>query len=265
MGRFFHAIAFGAVMLLAPGLSSSQGGGAGTVGGSFSSSMSSSGSGGSVSSHGNGNQTTFTYNYPPGAMVFAIANAPYSGHMSSQNVRTLANGVHLNMQSNDQPMDYGDSVGRTRTDAAMSQAPMSARANPNLTPRISRLPEIGDPVAGFRYVLDDANRIAHRIAIQARQNQARPRAALAARSPVAQAAPHVTESGVTSTGEDLGTQSMFGITVTGQRTMTTYPPGTWQGNDGRSLQSANPGVPINMAWCCFQRTPNPTAVNPVPR
>jgi hypothetical protein len=49
MSRFFHLIAFGAVMLLAPGLLFSQGGGAGTVGGSFSSSMSSSGSGGSVS------------------------------------------------------------------------------------------------------------------------------------------------------------------------------------------------------------------------
>jgi hypothetical protein len=232
MGRFFHVIAFGAVTLLAPGLLFSQGGGAGTVGDSFSSSMSSSGSGGTVSSSGNGTQTTFTYNYPPGKTVFVIASAPYSGHMSSQTVRTLANGIHLNMQTNDQPMTYRDSVGRTRTDAAMSQAPMIARAAANFKPRIVRLPEISDPVAGFRYVLDDTNRIAYRITIQARQNQAQPRAKLVAQSPVAQAAPHVMENGVTSTSESLGTQSMFGITVAGQRTTTTYPPGTYQGNDG---------------------------------
>ena len=232
MSRFFHLIAFGAVMLLAPGLLFSQGGGAGTVGGSFSSSMSSSGSGGSVSSSGNGTQTTFTYNYPPGKTVFVIASAPYSGHMSSQTVRTLANGIHLNMQTNDQPMTYRDSMGRTRTDAAMSQAPMIAPTAGNVKPRIVRLPEISDPVAGFRYVLDDTNRIAHRTTINARQNQTQPRGALAARSPVAQATPRAPANGVTSTSENLGTQSMFGITVTGERSTTTYPPGTYEGNDG---------------------------------
>ena len=234
MSRLFDVIAFGAVILLAPGLLFSQGGGVGIAGGSFSSSMSSSGSGGSVSSSGNGTQTTFTYNYPPGGTVFVIAGAPYSGHMSSQNVRTLASGAHLNMQTNDQPMTYRDSMGRTRTDAAMSQAPMMALAAANFKPRIVRLPEISDPVAGFRYVLDDTNRIAHRITIQARQNQAQAqaRAAFDARSPVAQATPHAMENGVTSTSESLGTQSMFGLTVTGQRNTTTYPPGTYQGNDG---------------------------------
>ncbi len=80
MGRFFHAIAFGAVILSAPGLLFSQAGGAGTGGGSFSSSMSSTGSGGTVSSSGDSSHTTFTYNYPPGGTVFVIANAPYSGH-----------------------------------------------------------------------------------------------------------------------------------------------------------------------------------------
>jgi hypothetical protein len=237
MGRFFHVITFGAVTILAPELLFSQGGGAETAGGSFSSSMSSSGFGGTVSSSGNGNQTTFTYNYPSGGTVFAIANAPYSGHMSSQNVRTLANGVHLNMQTNDQPMTYRDSMGRTRTDAEMSPARTIAPASANLKPHILRLPEISDPVAGFRYVLDDANRIAHRIAIQTRQNQTQARAVPGTRAPVAQTRPRVTESGVTSTSESLGTQSMFGITVAGQRTTTTYPPGTYQGNDGQLTSS----------------------------
>jgi hypothetical protein len=228
MARFSHVI-FSAVMLLAPELSFSQSSGGTISGGSFSS-MSSGVSGGSVSSRGNGNETTFTYNYRPGVMVSFIAGAPYSGHTSSQNVRTLANGVHLKTQSNDQPMTYRDSVGRTRTDSAMSPVPSIAPAAVNVMPHMMRLPEITDPVAGFRYVLDDANRIAHRIPIQARQNPAQTRAA--ARIPLPQLPPRMQAGGMTSTSEDLGTQSMFGITVTGQRSTTTYPPGTYQGNDG---------------------------------
>jgi hypothetical protein len=230
MSRCFHVIAFGAVILLAPGLLFSQVSSGEVFGGSFSSSMSSSGAGGSVSSSGNGGQTTFNYNYPAGAMVPVIANAPYSGHTSSQNVRTLASGIHLNMQNGNQPMAYRDSMGRTRTDALMSQAPMIAPAAANFKPHVMRLPEITDPVAGFRYVIDDANRIAYRIKIQARKEQVRP--APAARPPVAQTTPRARENGVTFQNESLGTQTMFGITVTGQRETTTYLPGTYQGNDG---------------------------------
>ena len=248
MRRFFPMTAFGAATLLAPALLFSQGGGAGIAGGSFSSSMSSGGSGGSVSSSGNGTQTTFNYNYPPGAAVFAVAGAPYSGRSSSQTVRTLANGTHLNGQSNDQPMTYRDSMGRTRTDAANQPTPMLAPVAVNAQPRLMRLPEISDPVAGFRYVLDDTNRIAHRIAIQARQNaapnpaQVQARAAMLARpSAGVPAAPHTNANGATSTNENLGTQSMFGITVTGQRTTTSYPVGTWQGNDA-------PLTSVNESW-----------------
>ena len=234
MSRFFHVIAFGAVMILAPRVLFSQGGGGVIGGGSFSGS--SSGPGGSVSSRGDGNGTRFTYDFPPGAPVYFIANAPYSGRMSSQNVRTLANGTHLNAQTIDQQMTYRDSTGRTRTDAAMSLAPMAGPAAANIKPHIMRLPEINDPVAGFRYVIDDANRIVHRIAIQARQSPA-----LTARTPVTPAPPRPIGNGVTSTIESLGTQSMFGVTVTGERTTTTYPPGTYQGND-------SPLTSVNETW-----------------
>ena len=223
MSRFFPVISFGAVMLMAPGPLFPQSVGGGT----FSSSMSAIGSGGSVSSRGNGAQITFTYNYPPGAMVYVIANAPYSGRMSSQNTRTLANGVHLNARTNDQPMTYRDAAGRTRTDSTMGPVPPGAPAS--FRPHLMRLPEINDPVAGFRYVLDDANRIAHRVTIQARQTPALPPSV---RAPVVQPASHTMGNGRTLTTESLGTQAMSGITVTGQRTTTTYPPGTWQGNDG---------------------------------
>lgn len=226
MSRFLFVMT-----LVAPTLLFSQAGGGGAfASGSFSSS--SSGSGGSISSRGNGAQTTFTYNFAPGAQVTVIANAPYSGHTSTQNLRTLANGIHLNSQINDQPMTYRDSAGRTRTDAAMAPIPGIAPVAANIKPHIVRLPEIEDPVAGFRYVIDDANRIAHRIAIQARPDPAQARPALAARRPVTQLVPRAMGNGVIATTESLGTQSMFGITVTGERNTTTYPPGSYQGNDG---------------------------------
>jgi hypothetical protein len=227
MSRFFPVLAFGAMMPLAPGLLFSQGGGGATASNSFSSLMSTVGPGGSVSARGSGAEITFTYNYPPGAMVFVLANAPYSGRMSSQNTRTLANGVHLNARTNDQPMNYRDAAGRTRTDSTMGPVPPGAPAN--FRPHLMRLPEINDPVAGFRYVLDDANRIAHRIPIQARQNPAQ---TPSGRAPAVPPGPRTIGSGRTLTTESLGTQSMSGITVTGERTTTTYPPGTWQDNDG---------------------------------
>ena len=216
MSRFFHVNALCAVMYLAPRALFSQGA---SFGGS------STGPGGSVSSRGNNNETRFTYNLAPGATVYFIPNAPYSGRMSTQNLRTLANGTHLNNRTNDQQMTYRDSTGRTRTDAAMAPMPMSAPAAANIKPHIMRLPEISDPVAGFRYVLDDTNRIAHRIAIQGRQSP------VVTPRPPAPAPPRVIGSGVTSARESLGTQSMSGITATGERETTSYPPGTWQGND----------------------------------
>ncbi len=114
---------------------------------------------------------------------------------------------------------YRDAQGRTRFDARI--APATANAGP----QIVGLAEIMDSVAGYRYILDDFHKVAYRttpcmwpVGSGAFTTATLPPAAVA--------------KGITRTTEDLGTQTMSGVTVTGTRYTTTFPPGTYQGNDG---------------------------------
>jgi hypothetical protein len=205
------------------------------------------GPGGMTSSRSDGQSQTFTYSFPKGATVFAVTGAPYAGRMSSQTIRTLANGTHLTQQSFDQPMTYRDTMGRTRTELERMRMPdlPAAAAAANLQPQIMRLAEISDPVAGYRIILDPVHQIAHRVAIQARQNQA-PNAQVAAARMAANPMPARTmENGSTMKNESLGTQTIFGVTAIGQRNTTTYPVGTYQGND-------QPVTQVNENWRSVQ-------------
>jgi hypothetical protein len=212
------------------------------VGGGIGPAITFTGGGMGVSSRGNNNEVTFTYNIPKDATVFSVTGAPYSGHTSSQTVRTLANGTHLTQQAFEQPMTYRDTMGRTRTESRMQPAPPNSKAQP----QIGSLPEIIDPVAGYRYILDPVHQIAHRVVVQARQNQAvsATSPAAAARMAVTQP-PRTRDDGATVQTESLGTQTMFGIPVTGRRITTTYPVGTYQGND-------QPVTMVNEMWNSVQ-------------
>lgn len=212
------------------------------VGGTISSSTMN-GPGGMTSMRGDAQGQTFTYNFPKGASVFAVTGAPYAGRSSSQTIRTLANGTHLTQQPFDQPMTYRDSMGRIRTDLEKTRIPemMPAAAAAQMKPQIQRLPEITDPVAGYRIILDPVHQIAHRVAIQARQNQAPNPNVTAARMAANPMPARTREDGTTVKSENLGTQTIFGVTAIGQRTTTTWPVGTYQGND-------QPVTQINENW-----------------
>jgi hypothetical protein len=82
------------------------------------------------------------------------------------------------------------------------------------------LVEIQDPLAGYLYVLDSVNHVAHRVPVQPRKPIVRPVPALRA-----------VPTGYTSTSESLGTQVMFGVMLTGQKTTSTTPAGSLMGND----------------------------------
>ena len=213
------------------------GGGVGTASATFA------GPGGMSSMRSDNTGTTFTYKFSPGSTVFAFTGAPYSGRTSSQTVRTLANGTHLNQPAVEQPMTYRDTMGRTRTDVTMTRPPAIAMNGANVEPRIQRLAEIIDPVTGYHYILDDVHKIAHRVPVQARTNQAPGPAVAAAR--VIQMPPRTMQNGTTMTNENLGTQTMFGINVTGQRNTMTYPVGTYQGNDA-------PVTTVTETWTATQ-------------
>jgi hypothetical protein len=174
-------------------------------------------------------ESIMTYNLPQLPHP-ALAGAPYTGQTSYESIRTLANGTHLTQPARLSPMMYRDSMGRTRTDA-MTMPPRPGTT----TPQINRLAEIDDPVAGYRYILDDYHKVAHRIVPCKRSPPA------ARVQPVPASNPGPARMGGNSETEDLGTQTMFGVTVTGVRNTITFPPGSYQGNDG-------PVITIQETW-----------------
>src|SRR5579872_5044300 len=86
----------------------------------------------------------------------AITNAPYAGELVTETVQTLADGTHIT-HTNLGPgqKTWRDSQGRVRTERRIGP-----QDDPNAASRIS---EISDPVTGYVYVLDNINRVAHRI------------------------------------------------------------------------------------------------------
>jgi hypothetical protein len=92
---------------------------------------------------------------------------------------------------------FRDSQGRIRVEQALKAAPIWTT-------------EIFDPVEGFAYLLDDQQKIAHRMAMQPSQQLV---------------AAH--EGGVLpqTTTEKLGAQTIEGVLVEGMRTTTTVAPG----------------------------------------
>ncbi len=111
-------------------------------------------------------------------------------------------------------MMYRDSRGRIRNDSIITR-----QGGPNSQAAVSRPYEINDPVAGYRYIVDDFHQIVYRIAACIPLPPGSPGLP-----------PPAPQSGAIVT-DDLGTQTMQGITVTGQRETTTFPPGAYRGND----------------------------------
>jgi hypothetical protein len=94
--------------------------------------------------------------------------------------------------------------------------------------------EITDPVAGYHYILDLTNRVAHRVALQPFPHRS-PSAPPAAGRPSLASPPIPPGSSpgtrpLDYTNEALGTAVIDGITVEGRLTTTTHPVGS-MGND----------------------------------
>ena len=174
--------------------------------------------GAGVGGRTNSTESVQSYMAPQPAFK-SIEGAPYSGRMSFQTVRTLANGTHLSQSARESPMMYRDSMGRTRTDVAMTPQPIGM----NKSLSISRLAEINDPVAGYHYIIDDLHKIVHRIGTCTPAPQAN--FASGGAMPANAVRPSTEDL-------DLGVVTMSGVAVGGRRWTTTFPPGTYQGNDG---------------------------------
>ncbi len=173
----------------------------------------------------------------PGAVV---KGAPYSATITNESVQTLADGTRI-VQSSDGSAAR-DSQGRTRQDAPLPMiGGLAASDAPHLV-------MIQDPVAGVAYTLNLTDKTAWKHAIPlGRQGMAgtaiatntvvvHGEAGVAGAGPPPSAPPMVWTRRVEMehpgevTAENLGTQTMEGVQVTGVRTTQTIPAGKI-GND----------------------------------
>ena len=178
----------------------------------------------SASSRIQGDTLVVTFRGGPRFLGGAIRGAPYSGDYLSDHTQTLADGTHIS-QSNPTERVSRDSEGRTRTERPFPMAPLPQRVG-----KFSMI-EIADPVAGFAYVLDDVNRVAHRIALPQRPQMGGAGVSFERGAPAATStAPAPDPSRPQFSTEKLGTQMIEGLIADGTRTTTTWPVGA-QGND----------------------------------
>jgi hypothetical protein len=190
----------------------------------------------SVGSVGNGGVTAVA------GKVFGspVQGAPYSATITNESVQTLADGNRI-VQSNT-GATARDSQGRTRQDAALPPiGNLSATNSPHIV-------FIMDPVAQASYTLNLTDKTAQKMAIAsaasgppvstagARQlfvtqlNGIAPADAPPAAPTVAMVKSLGAEEHAEVAIEDLGTQTMEGLLVTGTRTTRTIPAGEI-GND----------------------------------
>jgi hypothetical protein len=141
-----------------------------------------------------------------------VQGAPYSAQAVTQFTQTLASGDHI--QRTMTASIARDSQGRTRVDRSISGVgALSATAGAQ-----ARAIMIHDVVAGVSYALNPASKTGTSMQIQARA--ARP------------AEGHARRAGSTTAAktEDLGTQVIQGVTVTGKRVTRAIAPGQ-EGNE----------------------------------
>lgn len=183
-----------------------------------------------------------------------IAGAPYSGTITNEMTQTLEDGTHIVQTTNGNVAR--DSEGRTRQDAPLPAIGNLSAAN---APHIVF---IQDPVAQVSYTLDLTNKSAQKmiqgqvpasaapdvaiagaaggpgeVPVLAMRLQNGPAAAEAGPMPLPMPPPgmimmqkFVNDDSSQVTTEDLGSQTMQGVTVTGTRTTRVIPKGQI-GND----------------------------------
>jgi hypothetical protein len=152
-----------------------------------------------------------------------VKNAPYSADLVTESVQTLPDGNHIRQSSSVKV--YRDGEGRTRREQTVNLNGLGSNSN------MPQLVFINDPVAGANYALNPKERTATKSSWMreggGRRGNMPPHEPRSARNPNVKT-------------EDLGRQTMEGVTVQGRRMTTTIPSGE-MGND-------QPIVIVNETW-----------------
>jgi len=158
-----------------------------------------------------------------------ITGAPYSGLFTHEDSRTSPDGAPATKKSFSF-MTYRDSKGRVRTEQPIY--PHRAAGEP-APPDNFIVVEIHDPVAGFQYILDPVNRVAHRMPLQPRTvGRFQAPGKKYPNEPYTVANP----DGWTTEIEPLGTQTVSGVATIGTRITNTAPGVT---SEGRTIRSTD--------------------------
>ena len=185
----------------------------------------------------NGDTATVTFISPRVFTGSGIIGAPFTADRVSEHTLTLADGTHIRQPQNVEHLSR-DSQGRTRDEKPIFRAAgIVLGSHP---PEDFKLTQISDPVAGFAYVLDDQNKIAHRITMTPRQPEA-PRISIEAGGPAPGGAVRATppddlmqpQHGT----EKLAPKNIEGVVAEGTRSITTWPANS-QGNDRPIVQTS---------------------------
>jgi hypothetical protein len=186
---------------------------------------------------------------PPGVLSLA-ASAPFSAVQEFSSVQTLADGTHITRKPMTEKI-YRDAEGRTRTERAFCRGRDG-------TPE-AMLIEIRDPAAGYSYILDEQNQIAHRFAIQVpRRIEPGVHTASPANSQPVLSSEALLQQPArpTITTESLGTQTMEGVLVEGKRTTRIIPEGM-EGNDRPLTVVSEVWRSPELKFVVFEKTDDP--------
>jgi hypothetical protein len=162
-----------------------------------------------------GGQITLTFtpnNQPANA---AITGRPYSATLTSE--RTTPDGTRMIQPAH---RVYRDSQGRTRSE---EQRDTVYPSGPFLAV------EIVDPVAGYSYLVDSENRVAHYLPIKAASKSAARPKAMCTTGPFDGTT--TLPGGIVAVTEQLGAQTIEGAIFCGTKWTATYPAGSMFHND----------------------------------
>jgi hypothetical protein len=157
-----------------------------------------------------------------------VTGAPYSADQVTEHVQTLADGNRIVNKTTRKV--YRDSQGRTRTETSLPALPGGPTPPVMIT--------IHDPVAGVTYMVDPENKTAQKIVGKSPSVQVQTGQALPALPPPPPALPGTMgpvrvvvakgelASKATDQSQDLGTQLLEGVPVTGTRSVSTIAAGS---------------------------------------
>jgi hypothetical protein len=192
----------------------------------------------------NNGEIRATFSSLDGSLRNAVTGAPFSADRVSEHTQTLADGTHIHEDISTEHIAR-DSQGRTRVERPLLNANQGMGA-------ITAI-QIFDPVAGAGYILDQQNKVAHRVPMQPVSPPPPPvRAPGGGGGGIGTAISSVTlPSGIVATGsvvspsqnrptsthEKLGEQTIEGVVAEGTLSSTTWPVGS-HGNDRPLTDSA---------------------------